>query len=127
MITHATHTPLAICLNNAKRCYDCIVLMLAVLCLCRLGAPKPAVQSMVSTIHGMQHHVHFTYGDSTTHQGRAQWTAPITGIGQGNGAGPQIWAAVSTPLFQILTKEGFLAQIICTMSKPCNSRFQLCG
>jgi len=34
----------------------------------------------------------------------------------GSGAGPQIWAAVSTPLFQILATKGFLAQIICTIS-----------
>jgi len=41
---------------------------------------------------------------------------PLAGIGQGNGAGPQIWAAVSTPLFQILTKEGFIASVICAIS-----------
>jgi len=41
---------------------------------------------------------------------------PIAGIGQGIGAGPQIWAAVCTPLFQILAEEGFLAQIICAIS-----------
>jgi len=45
-------------------------------------------------------------------QEQAQWTDPIAGISQGNWAGPHIWAVVSTPLFQILMKEGFLAQII---------------
>jgi len=65
----------------------------------------------------MQHHVQSTYRDSDISQGQAQWKDPIAGIGQGNGAGPHIWAAISTPLFQILTKEGFLAQIICTISK----------
>jgi len=72
---------------------------------------------MVSTIHGMQHHVRLTYGDSNISQEeQAQWMDPITGIGQGNGVGPHIWVAVSTPLFQILMKEGFLAQIICAIS-----------
>jgi len=65
----------------------------------------------------MQHHMQLIYGDSNLSQGHAQWTDPMTGIGQGNGAGPHIWAVASTPLFQILTKEGFLAQIICAMSK----------
>jgi len=65
----------------------------------------------------MQHHVQLIYGDSNLSQGHAQWTDPIAGIGQGNGAGPHIWAVASTPLFQILKKEGFLAQIICAMSK----------
>jgi len=41
---------------------------------------------------------------------------PIAGIGQGNGAGPHIWAAVTMPLFQILTKEGFIATVICSIS-----------
>jgi len=71
---------------------------------------------MVTTIHGMQHHVCSTYGNSTTSQGCIQWNLPLAGIGQGNGAGPQIWAAVSTPLFQILTKEGFIALVICAIS-----------
>ena len=52
-----THESMALCSNNAKSCYDWIVLVVTALCLCRLGAPKPAIQSMVSTIHGMQHHM----------------------------------------------------------------------
>jgi len=115
---HYTHKPLAICSSNAKSCYNCIVHIVAALCLCRLGASKPAVQSMVSIIHSMQHHVCSTYGSSNlSQQGQAQWTDPIAGIVQGNGVGPHIWAAVSTLFFQILMREGFLAQIICTMSK----------
>jgi len=111
-----THEPLALCSNDAKSCYDCIVLIIVALCLCRLGAPKPYVQSMVNTIHRMQHHVRSTYGNSTISQGCTQWNLPLAGIGQGNGAGPQIWAAVSMPLFQILTKEGFIASVICAIS-----------
>jgi len=42
---------------------------------------------------------------------------PVAGIRQGNGAGPQIWAAVSTPLFKILHEEGFVTTFICTLSK----------
>jgi len=115
--TRYTHKPMALCSNDAKSCYDQIVLIIAALCLCQLGAPKMAVQSMVSMIHGMQHHVQSMYGNSSISQGHAQWTEPIACIGQGNGAGPHIWVVVSTPLFQILTQEGFLAHIICTLSK----------
>jgi len=64
-----THKPLAICSNNAKSSYDHIVLIVAALCLCRLGAQKSAVQSMVLTIQGMQHHICSTYGDSMQSQG----------------------------------------------------------
>jgi len=39
------------------------------------------------------------------------WEAPIAGIGQGNGAGPAIWAVVSSPMFEIMQQEGFYALI----------------
>ncbi len=39
----------------------------------------------------------------------------MAGISQGNGVGPQIWAAVSTPLFEILHQKGLLATITCAM------------
>jgi len=84
------HTPKSICLNDAKSCYDQIILMVTALCLCCLGAPKAAVQSIVTTIHGMQHHIRSSYGNLTKSQGHSQWGIPIAGIGQGNGAGPQI-------------------------------------
>jgi len=90
---------------------------MAALCLCQLGANKALVQSMVGTLHSMQHHVWSTYSDLQTAQGHKEWGKPIAGIGQGNGVGLQIWAAVGTPLFQILAEEGFLAKVICTISK----------
>jgi len=61
-----THIPLVICSIDAKSCYDCIVLMVAALCLCRLGAPKVAVQSMVLTIHSVQHHMQSSYDNLTS-------------------------------------------------------------
>jgi len=79
----------------------------AALCLCCLGADKALVQN----------HVWSTYGDLQAAQGCKEWGKLIAGIGQGNGVGPQIWAAVSTPLFQILAEEGFLAKVICTISR----------
>jgi len=34
---------------------------------------------------------------------------PIAGISQGNGAGPPIWATVSSPMFDIMRQDGFYA------------------
>jgi len=34
------------------------------------------------------------------------WGVPVSGIGQGNSAGPQIWAMVSTPILNLLQQEG---------------------
>jgi len=47
--------PAALCSNDAKSCYDRITLLAAALSLCRLGATIPSVQSMLTTIHGMNH------------------------------------------------------------------------
>ncbi len=85
--------PAALCSNNAKSCYDRITLLAAALCLCRLGAPINAVQSMTKTIHRMNHHIRTMYGDSSQSASRNTWATLIAGIGQGNGAGPAIWAA----------------------------------
>jgi len=48
-----TRQPAALCSNDAKSCYDRIVLLIAALCMCRLGAEKMSVLSMLDTIQGM--------------------------------------------------------------------------
>jgi len=79
------------------------------------GSPKTRTKHDQNAAQ-MQHHIRSTYGDSTQSQGWQQWASPIVGNDQGNGAGPQIWAAVSSPLFQILTTDGFIAQVLCAIS-----------
>jgi len=109
--------PAALC-SNAKSCYGRIVLIIVALCLCRLGAIVQAVHRMVHMLANLQHHIHHTaFSDSTLNQGQKDWEQPMAGIGQGNGAGPQIWAAISSPLFDIMRKEGLVAQFICMLSK----------
>jgi len=49
------------------------------------------------------------YGNSSQSASQHTWATPIVGIGQGNGAGPAIWAAVSSPMFEIMQQEGFYA------------------
>jgi len=94
--------PMALCSNDAKSCYDWIVLTVAALCLCQAGIPLASVASMVQTLHNMHHYTRMAFGNLTISQGQHKWGKPIEGIGQGNGTGPQIWAAVSSPLFEIL-------------------------
>jgi len=113
----ATCQPAALCSNDAKSCYNRIILIIAALCLCRLGAPIKATESMITTLAQLRHHVRSAFGNSEISQGQDEWAEPVAGIGQGNGAGPQIWAAVSTPLFEILREEGFVAMFICALSK----------
>jgi len=85
--------PAALCLNDAKSCYNQITLLAAALSLCQLGAPIPAVQSMLKTIHGMNHHIRMAYSNSQQSANCTTWgklIAGIAGIGQGNGAGPHL-------------------------------------
>jgi len=109
--------PVALCSNDAKNCYDWIVLLIVALCICQLGAGKLSVLSMLNMIHGMKHHTHTAHGDSSQFASCTMWGAPIMGIGQGNGMGPAIWAVVSSPLFEIMKEEGFLALMQCAMSQ----------
>jgi len=108
--------PVVLCSNDAKSCYDRITLLAAALCLCHLGGSLLMVQSMITTIHEMEHHIHTTFGDSKISASRATWQAPIAGIGQGNGASPQIWAAVSSPILDIMQKEGIYMHLIMAIS-----------
>jgi len=110
--------PVALCSNNAKSCYDRITLLAAALCLCQLvGALILVVQSMIKTIHSMNHHNCTVYGDSTQLASHSTWATSIMGIGQGNRAGPPIWAAVSLPMFKIMHQNGFYALLMGTISQ----------
>jgi len=53
----AMHIPVAPCLNDAKSCYDQIILFIMALCLCCLGALVPATNSMIATLAQLRHHV----------------------------------------------------------------------
>jgi hypothetical protein len=71
---------------------------------------------MFSTIQQLSHHVRTVFGESLhgyTHCGNI----PIQGVGQGNGAGPQIWALVSSPVLNMLRSKGLGAQFISSVSK----------
>jgi hypothetical protein len=99
--------PAAVCSKDAKSCYDLIGHTQASLAMQRMGVPKAAVDCLFSTPQGAIHRVRTGYGDSAGSYGGNAWLLPFHGIGQGNGAGPAIWAVVSTPLLNILREMGF--------------------
>jgi len=96
-----------ICSNNAKLCYDQIIRHIAAQSMYWCGVNKPALICIFSTIQHLRHHIHSLFGDSQISAGTELWAVPISGIGQGNGAGPQIWAVVSTPILDMLREVGF--------------------
>ena len=95
--------------NDAKSCYDRIIMMVAYLTMRRFGISTPAAESSVKAILNMKHHVRTVYGVSKKYYGGEKWEEEGMGPhgnGQGNGNGPALWASISSPLLSILREEG---------------------
>ncbi|MGL5936571.1 MAG: endonuclease/exonuclease/phosphatase family protein [Cetobacterium sp.] len=93
--------------NDAKGCYDRIAHTVVNLALQRLGVPKPAVQSMLTVIQEMEHHIRTAFGDSKGTYGNNSRQPPPQGILQGSGAGPAGWAAIAAVIIKAMKDEGF--------------------
>jgi len=77
--------------NDAKACYDWIVHAFAALALLRLGILISPILVMFGTIQLLHHFIHTAFGISDCYfTGTASQTT-LQGVGQGTGAGPQIW------------------------------------
>ncbi len=100
-ILRQEHRAFVLILLDAKSCYDRISPPIASLSMKRQGAPHSCVALMFNTIQSMQHFIRTTYGDSEISYSSNE-ERPFHGILQGNGAGPTIWALVSTPLLDRL-------------------------
>jgi hypothetical protein len=106
----------ALCCNDAKACYDRIVHNCASLCMQRVGTDPHPIISMFQTIQSLEHHVRTVFGESKKFFKQAG-TTPLQGVGQGNGAGPQIWALVSTPVLNMLRSQGLGATFVSALSR----------
>jgi PIN domain nuclease of toxin-antitoxin system len=84
-----------------------------------VGDPKNVINCLFTTLQEGVHQVRTGFGNSKAHYGGKVWFVPIHGIGQGNGAGPAIWAVVSTPLLNVLREKGFGCEIVCPLSSEC--------
>ena len=99
-----------VCSNDAKSCYDRIVHSVASICMQRLGVAEDACFTMFKTLQDLNHHVRTAYGERARGYGAVQ--IPLHGVGQGNGAGPAIWLAITIPLINMLRKAGFGLQVV---------------
>jgi hypothetical protein len=109
--------PAAMCSNDAQGCYDRIVHAVASLSMQRVGVPLEPIMSMFTTLQQMQQFVRTAYGDSPVSLSVADVNpVAIQGVGQGNGAAPQIWALVSTVLLNMLREAGFGARFVSPLS-----------
>ena len=100
--------PGAHCANDAKGCYDRIVHSVASISMQRQNVPLGPIVCMFTTIQNLKHYIRTIYGDSELCFSGELYVIPIQGVGQGNGAGPQIWAVVSTPILEMMRAEGHL-------------------
>ena len=119
-----TKTKAIICANDAKSCYDRIVLMAAFLCLRRMGLQAAPIRAMFTTIQKMRHFTSSAFGTSTNYYDTLLLMEILNGILQGNCFGPGTWAAVSTPLLDMLRGEGFGMQLQSPLS---NERLHIAG
>jgi hypothetical protein len=100
----------AVCSNDAKSCYDLIGHAQAAMTMRRMGVPKVAVGCIFTMLQEAIHRVRTGYGDPSDSYGGKPSGIPMHGICQGNGAGPAIWAVLSSPLM-IYRGRGVLAFI----------------
>jgi len=96
--------PAAVAMNDAKGCYDRISHPIAVLVLMSFGLPQKIACSLISTLQTAVHHIKTGYGRSGPIYGNE--LIPISGIGQGNGMGPTLWALISTILLLMMRRAG---------------------
>ena len=98
---------MVLCSNDAKFCYDRIVHSIASIVMQRLGLPIQPITCMIVTIQQMEHYICTGFGDSdATMSGIDADGQPFQGILQGNGSGPVLWLAVSTPLIEMMRTRG---------------------
>jgi hypothetical protein len=116
-LVRVLRSPAAMCSNDAQGCYDRIVHSVAALSMRRVGVPPEPIVSMFTTLQQLQHYVRTAYGDSQEALRAAEvHPVAIQGVGQGNGAAPQMWALVSTILLNMLRNAGFGARFISPLS-----------
>ena len=92
--------------NDAKSCYDRILMMVAYFAMVKNGIHPLVAKSCIAGILDMEMKIRTTHGDSDVTYGGKNWIKVPHGCGQGNGYGPAIWACISSPLLIILKKRG---------------------
>ena len=100
-LSHLTRTNLITFDNDAKSCYDRIVMNYALQRTRQLGMPRKAAQTLGQTLSKTQYTIKTSQTISkNTYQSTQQQT--LHGPGQGSRAAPAIWTFVSSAIMQAL-------------------------
>jgi hypothetical protein len=97
----------SMCSNDAKSCYDRIVHSITSILMQHHNVPVSACICVFTTLQNLHHTVRTIYGDSKSGYGGTLWAVSYSGVGKGNGAGPKIWAVMSTIVLKMMKDEGF--------------------
>ena len=100
--------------NDAKSCFDRVVHWIAILALLRFGLTWRALTMMFNTLATSKHRVRTGFGDSTA-VFQPPSDVPFQGCGQGNGAGPAIWVAISSILITMMDAAGYGFECLTTL------------
>jgi hypothetical protein len=92
--------------TDAQSAYDRVAHNIASIAMRQQGAPKAPVISMFRTLQKANHFISTAYGYASESYGGDRHP-PLQGMGQGNGAGPTIWAVLSTPVMNLVRRAGF--------------------
>ena len=86
--------------------YDITVHRIALLSMQQANTPKEPIMCTFTTLQNMEHSVRTSFGESDTTYVGDKWALPLKrptqGLGQGNGAAPEIWSIARTPILKCL-------------------------
>ena len=108
-------TPGVMISNDARGCFDRIVLAIGALAMRRLGVPWTAIKSLLDTLKNMRHYIRTAHGDSDEFY-TGSTTRPLQGGGQGNAAAGPMWLAISVILLSIMATLPINATIVTAIS-----------
>jgi hypothetical protein len=112
--------------NDAKSCYDRIVMPLASLCSQQIGMPANSCELFLKTLKSMRYHVKTKYGISEESYTSTQHRN-IHGPGQGGRGSPAVWVAISSILMKCMEDQLFGAYMKSPFPKHKSVQFWLTG
>jgi hypothetical protein len=114
-VLHQRRQPGVLCSNDDKSCYDRIAHNIADISMQRMGVPLEPLTSMFLTLQKASHAISTAYGISSKINGKDRHIL-LHGVGQGNGAGPAIWAVISTIIIHMMCSAGHGLHIVSAIS-----------
>ncbi len=105
---------------DANNCYNWVAHPMASMVFQSFGMPKPAIESILTTIQDMKSYLRTGYGDSTGYAGGSNDPSGVTrktqGMCQGNGAAPAAWTVTSIPMIAAQQRKNHGAHFVAPIS-----------